>query len=596
MNIGNKFWLPVSLLFSAPVFSQVTYTIDLTQPEHHMAKVEVAFPKVSSDELTVNLPVWRTGKYKVLPTADGVRNFVAKDAKGKTLDWTRTETGSWQVQLNKPSKVTVSYNLYANELGTRTRHISSTHAYLDASAVFMYSPIFRNEELNIELKVPKKWKSYSGLESESKNSFVAPNYDVLVDSPIETGISHHRSFKADGRNYELVIWGEGNYNIDQIVADLKKISGQAHRWWDNYPFKRYVYMVHATSGARGATEHLNSTIIQLPRFMFRERKDYLRFISTASHEFIHTWNVKAYRPAEIANYDYQHPKLTELLWLAEGSTSYFQNQLLLTAGVMTPKEYFADLAKRINSNINKPGKQVQSVAESSANEWTSTGGDYAHNNSVNIYSEGYMASLALDMSMLNDTKLKHSYRDVHRELYRNYKLPKGYTNDDVKHIIKGLTGKSYEGWWKSHISEPSTLDFKSLLANAGLKLKFGKDKVYSGMSLSSDSLKLARVSEGSPAWNAGIGAGDQIVAINGLKVTASGFNKRLEDFKVGDSIEVTAFKDDKLQHFEVKLSSKPEGKVQIKAVEKPTKAQKAFLKAWLGIDWPFDAKGQYLKK
>lgn len=98
-------------------------------------------------------------------------------------------------------------------------------------------------------------------------------------------------------------------------------------------------MVHATSGAGGATEHLNSTVIQLPRFSFRERKDYLRFISTASHEFIHTWNVKAYRPAGLVPYDYQHENMTELLWIAEGSTSYFQGQLLLRAGVMTPKEF-----------------------------------------------------------------------------------------------------------------------------------------------------------------------------------------------------------------------------------------------------------------
>ena len=110
--------------------------------------------------------------------------------------------------------------------------------------------------------------------------------------------------------------------------------------WDDYPFERYVYIVHATSGVRGATEHLNSTVIQLPRFKFRERKDYLRFISTASHEFIHTWNVKAYRPAQIAKYDYQQEKVTDLLWLAEGSTSYFQNQLLLSGGIMKPKEFF----------------------------------------------------------------------------------------------------------------------------------------------------------------------------------------------------------------------------------------------------------------
>ncbi|HBF45198.1 MAG TPA: hypothetical protein DDW91_01290, partial [Shewanella frigidimarina] len=54
-------------------------------------------------------------------------------------------------------------------------------------------------------------------------------------------------------------------------------------------------------------------------------EDYLRFISTASHEFIHTWNVKAYRPQGLVPYDYQSENMTDLLWMAEGSTSYFQN-------------------------------------------------------------------------------------------------------------------------------------------------------------------------------------------------------------------------------------------------------------------------------
>ncbi|MGB0893861.1 MAG: M61 family metallopeptidase [Parashewanella sp.] len=602
MKLSRLAWLTTAALAPSMSFAQVDYQIDLTSPEHHLAQVEVNFPKTDSKLLTVNLPIWRTGKYTVLPIADGIRNFIAKDEDGQVLPWKKTEIGQWQVQLDKPSNVTVSYQLHANELGTRTRHISASHAYLDASAAFMYSPEFRNEGVSVELKVPKSWKSYSGMDyGSNKHSFVAPNYDVLVDSPIETGISHHRQFSADGRDYELVVWGEGNYDLDQVVTDLTKLSGTAERIWDDYPFKRYVYMVHATSGARGATEHLNSTIIQLPRFKFRERKDYLRFISTASHEFIHTWNVKAYRPAALGTYNYQHPEVTELLWLAEGSTSYFQNQLLLSAGIMKPKEFFADLVKRIGSNKNKPGTDEQSIAQASAGQWTSTGGNYAHNHSVNIYSEGYMVSLALDFSILEDTDLKKSYRDVHRQLYRDNKVPAGYTPQDVKNIIAKLTDKSYDSWWKQHIDSPVQLDFDALLKQAGLKLSYGKDnkqKVYTGMTLSSrhNSLTLSRVQRNGPAWKAGVVAGDEIVAVNGLKVTASGFTKRMEDFNAGDKVELTLFSDDKLKNVTMTIGEQPKGKLAITAVAKPSKQQKAFLKAWLGIDWPFDDKGNFLVK
>ena len=600
MKANSLVWLTTATLFSSSVFADVNYKIDLTEsPEHHLANVEVVFPKTDLASLSVNLPIWRTGKYTVMPIADGIRQFTATDAKGNVLPWQRTETGEWQVKLTEPSQVTVNYQLYANELGMRTRHISATHAYLDASAVFMYSPNFRDQEVNVELEVPNGWRSFSGMDyGSNKHSFVAPNYDVLVDSPIETGINQHREFSADGRNYELVVWGEGNYDVEQIVTDLKKISSQADRLWDDYPFERYVYMVHATSGARGATEHLNSTIIQLPRFMFRERKDYLRFISTASHEFIHTWNVKTYRPAQIATYNYQKEVVTPLLWLAEGSTSYFQNQLLLSGGVMTSKEFFADLSKRIQANENKPGKETQSAASTSLGTWASTGGDYAHNFSVNIYSEGYMASMALDHSIMQQSDLKHSYRDVHRELYRNHKVPKGYTSAEVQAIAEKLTGDSYDAWWKTHIDSPSALDFDALLQQAGLKLNRGdKRETYTGIKLSSgaNGLALSRVQKNSPAWQAGIGAGDQLIAINGLKVTAKGFQKRLDDFKAGDVIEMTLFQDDQLKTAKVKLAEKSKGKYAIQAVENPSEDQKAFLKKWLGIDWPFDEDGKFAK-
>lgn len=594
--------LILSALGSTTVLADVDYKIDLSQPEHHLAKVSVTFPEAKAGEFNVNLPVWRTGKYQVLPLSDGVRLFSAKDSQGNSLPWKRSASGEWQIALDKPASVTVSYQLYANELGQRVRHIDASHAYLDASGVFMYSPQFRTDPVAVQLTVPEHWQSYSGMSSgNAAHSFVAPNYDVLIDSPIETGVSLHKQFSANDKDYELVFWGEGNYDADKVVKDLTALSGQAKAIWDGYPFDRYVYMVHATSGAGGATEHLNSTVIQLPRFSFRERKDYLRFISTASHEFIHTWNVKAYRPAGLVPYDYQHENMTELLWIAEGSTSYFQGQLLLRAGVMTPKEFLEDLAKRIEKSELTPGREIQSVAEASLGEWSSTGGDYAINHSVNIYSEGYLASLALDFSLLTDSNLAHSYRDVHRKLYQDYRVPKGYTVSDVKQILKDLSGKDYGPWWQSHVNSPLSLEFSSLLSQAGLVMSYGKDskaEPFTGMTLSSEhgSLVLSQVLRNGPAWQAGIVAGDEILAINGLKVTAQGFDKRIKDFKVGDKVEITLFNNDKIKQVALTLGEKQSGKLVLKGDAKATKQQKAFFKAWLGIDWPFDNKGELLTK
>ncbi|MCL1037891.1 PDZ domain-containing protein [Shewanella submarina] len=595
MKPGLSVFFALTTAATFPVVADIEYEIDLTSPGHQLAQVSINFPETTG-ELTVNLPVWRTGKYQVLPLADGVRMFAATDEDGKPLSWERVASGEWKIHLPQATEVNVSYQIHGDMLGTRVRHIDSTHAYLDASGVFMYSPQYRNDPLTVELDVPRGWKSHSGMESDGRHAFKAPNYDVFLDSPIETGINYFREFSADDKDYELVVWGEGNYDLEQMERDLKALSGTASVIWDDYPYERYVYMVHATGGERGATEHLNSTIIQLPRFNFRERADYLRFIATASHEFIHTWNVKAYRPEGLVPYDYQNENMTKLLWLAEGSTSYFQYQLLLRAGIASPKEFFADLAKRIDRNINNPGREQQSIREASETAWIGGGGDYGINHSVNIYSEGYLTSLALDFALLEDTQLKHSYRDVHRALYRDFRLPKSFNVDDVKDILADLTGKSYEPWWQANIDSPISLDYTSLLEQAGLVLSYGdNDKVKSnlGVALRSGSLVLSHVKRDGPAWSAGLHEGDEILAINDLKVTAGGFDKRIADFNVGDEVKVTVFSNDQLKTFKVTLGEAPVGKAQIRGIKGASEQQKDFLKAWLGIEWPFDDEGNF---
>lgn len=587
--------LSISYILSVSAHAEVSYRINLTKPEHQLAKVSVTFPE-TKNQLLISLPVWRTGKYQQLPLADGIRMLMAVDDSGKQLHYEYQGQGQWLIYLPKPTIVTVSYQLHGNLLEQRVRHIDDSHAFLNASGVFIYSPKYRQSPISIRLKVPKGWKSYSGMKRGKKShSFIADNYDELVDSPIETGINKRATFSANSIDYELVVWGQGNYDIKKIKKDLTRLSKQASSIWHDYPFERYVYMIHATSDIRGATEHQNSTIIQVPRFKFRQRQDYLRFIATASHEFIHSWNVKAYRPKGLVPYRYQQPNISELLWIAEGSTSYFQYQLLLRAGIVTPQELLADLAKKISASLQTPGKEQQSIAEASQMKWVSTGGDYGINHSVNIYAEGFLTSWALDFDLLKQSKLKSSYRDVHRLLYRNFKLPRGYTVNDVQGILYNLTGKNYQNWWHKHVNSPISLDYKAMLKQAGLAMSYGenaKQKIYAGLTFAPNSLVIKHVQRNSPAWQAGIHAGDEIIAIDDLKLASikGAFEQRINDYEAGDDIRVALFRNQTLIKKNIELGEKYAEQLQIVPLAKASSYQKAFFKAWLGIDWPFDSK------
>ena len=282
--------------------------------------------------LDVKMPAWRTGRYNILNLANGVSGFTATDAQGRPLQWQKVDKSTWRIQLPQATPVRVRYNLYANELALRTRHIDDSHAYLDASAVFMYADRYRADDVSVALTVPQGWNSVSGMDSTADHRFVAANWDILVDSPIETGINTSRRFNEGGRDYDVVFWGKGNYDANLIAADLKKMVAEADTIWSGYPFQRYVFMIHAVDGpGGGATEHRNPAVIQMPRYAFQPRQRYLGFLSTASHEFVHTWNVKSYRGAGLVPYDYQKENYSDLLWVAEGSTSYFEDHLLLRA-------------------------------------------------------------------------------------------------------------------------------------------------------------------------------------------------------------------------------------------------------------------------
>jgi predicted metalloprotease with PDZ domain len=588
-------------LFFAQIMSahaNVKVNINIEQAEHHLAIVELKFDEVNGEQINFSLPTWRTGRYETLNLANGIRNFIAKDSQGNVLSWRKINKHTWQVSGTKNKKVHLTYQVYANQLAKRTRHIDDSHAFLDSSAVVMYSEASRNSAHTVQLSVPELWRSFSGLESgENSHQFIARNYDQLVDSPIETGINEHHQFIVDSRQYELVIWGEGNYDSAKMVEDLQVLVKQSKHIWQGHPFERYVFMVHATSGARGATEHVNSTIIQRSRFKFSTRKDYIGFITTAAHEFVHTWNVKQYRPQGIVPYDYQQENYSNLLWLVEGSTSYFQYQLLLRGNLLTTDEFFTTLAKRVTAHTHKPGKKSQSVAQASFDAWISEGGDYGNNHSVNIYSEGFLASWLLDFDILTKTALAKSYRNVHNQLYQQYRLPKSYNEDDVLTILKQITGADYQNWWQENIQGITEIDFSLLLAKAGLKMSYAKSakdklsntsKVWTGIKTkqSTHGLIVSSVEKNSPAWHAGMTIEDVIVAIDGLRMVEKDLSNRLKDFKPKQLITITYFRRDKLTTTTLELAKIAKNKLEIIPMVKASMEQKAFFKAWTGIDFP----------
>ena len=597
--IKSVFWIALISAISTFAEAKINYEIDIVDPNHHLAEITMQLP-AGDEQYQVSMSAWRTGKYQLLNLANGVRNFKAFDKQDKPLNWRRLDKSRWQIENPDKGEVFVKYLLYANELGYRTRHISDTHAYLDATATLMYSKQHISQIHQVKLSVPSKWRSYSGMVQLGPHEFVAQDWHQLADSPIETGINELYEFNSDGRDYQVVFWGKSNRENKKIADDLKKMVSQSQTIWKGYPYQKYVFMIHATSGATGATEHVNSTVIQRPRESFAKRSTYLdRFLRTAAHELVHTWNVKAYRPKALVPYNYLQENYSDLLWIVEGSTSYLQDHILLAAELQSVEEFLKELSERIDAHLRKPGRHMQSIASSSFEKWIAQGGDFANNHSVNIYSEGYMTSWLLDFKILEDTELKAGFKTLHNQLYQlnnqqkkpNHFSVASYDTNLLKQYLKDLTGKSYTDWWQENVESPVDINFEDLLDKVGLKfetLKAKDYKVWTGIEFKSGGEKLTinRVEKDGPGWQAGLTVGDQLVAINRQQVSAKNLDVWLKQFKSGDDIELAIFRDQKLISKTIRLGKISKKIRQVELLENPSQSQKAFFKAWLSIEHP----------
>lgn len=582
---------------SATARADVDYQLRITNAAQHLAEVRASFPATTGTTLDVQMPNWRTGRYNMLNLANGVRLFKAFDAKGQPLPVAKTDKGTWQVRTKPGDAVTVQYELYANMLGERTRHIDDTHAYLDASGVFVYAAPFRKEPVTVRLDVPQGWKSRSGMDGGAcEHCFVAPDYDVLVDAPIETGIHAFYSDKVDGRSIELAIWGHGNHDGKQMMSDLKKIVVETAKLYDNkVPFQRYLFIVHATDGAGGATEHANSTVIQKPRWTFAPRKQYLGFLRTAAHEFYHTWNVKAYRPKEMVPYDYQNENYNRLLWVAEGHTSYYDELIVLRAGLQTRDEFLEGYAKLIDDYLRQPGRFQQSAADASFDEWIAVGGERARNASVNIYSKGQVLALMMDIELRRQTGGKRGLEDMHRVLFEKHSTAQGgYDVPAVLAALRSVSGQAWDGWWARYVDGTAEIPFDTLLAQVGLrklvdvpKDQEQKTEWWAGWTLreGSDPALVTVVERDSPAWKAGVVSGDTLVAVNGLRVSGKDIGDKMSLAQAAP-FKLHLFRRDQLVEKELTPLRQPKGTLKLKAVDNASAAQKAMNASWLGVAWP----------
>ncbi|MXV13936.1 M61 family metallopeptidase [Hufsiella ginkgonis] len=600
----NKFFtlILLFLMTNAEAAVKLGFEVSFIEPQAHYAEVKMNISGIAKDYVDLKMPVWTPGSYLVREFSKNVEGFSAATASGKQLPVERVRKNTWRVYANK-GDFTVSYRVYAFEISVRTAFVDASHAFLSPAGVFLYPDGMLAQPCTVEIQPYNGWKKIStGLEpvSGQENTFYAPDFDILFDSPIEVGNQDVFSFSAAGVNYEMAMYGQANYDKQRLMKDMPKVIETQTAIFGENPNKRYVFIVHNYAVGSGGLEHLNSTVLGVARNSYGTESGYVGFLRLAAHEHFHLWNVKRLRPKALGPFDYENENYTTNLWIAEGFTSFFDKFSIFRAGFSTPEAYMAGVLGDVGIVENQPGNRIQSASEASYDAWTKQyrPNENSKNTTISYYNKGALIATVMNLEIMHATKGEKSLDDLMRAMYETYykKLKRGYTDAEFREMAGKIAGKSLDEIYNDYVNGTEPINYNKYFGYAGLKMIYddaAKTTAVLGLTLALKDGKttVTNVARGSAGWDDGINVNDEILAINDQRINpvavetgkATEVDKAIASMKPGDKITVLVNRDGLLQTLKVTLKGDPTIKFKVLAEESVTPAQAAVRKKWLNI-------------
>ncbi|MGB8700140.1 MAG: peptidase M61, partial [Thermosynechococcaceae cyanobacterium] len=314
---------PIPTTITTP---QIHYTVAMPHPETHLFEVRLTLSNWTAPHLDLKFPVWTPGSYLVREYGRHLQDFSAENPQGHPLNWQKISKNHWQVETPNPTTLVIRYRIFANELTVRTNHLDITHGYFNPAALFFRVPGWEQQAIAITI-IPSKpdWHISTPLPAhpDQPQTFIAANFDELVDSPFEIGTHTLYDFDVLGKPHQFAIWGQGHVPIDRVLADTQKIIETEAQLFGGVPYDRYLFLLHLAANSYGGLEHRMACSLIYSRFGLGTEEGYNKFMSLVAHEFFHLWNVKRIRPKGLEVFDYDQENYTDSLWFSEGTTSFY---------------------------------------------------------------------------------------------------------------------------------------------------------------------------------------------------------------------------------------------------------------------------------
>jgi len=571
----------------------VTYTLSMPTPWTHHLEVEMSIqnidkiPQLSNKEfIDIKMATWTPGSYLIREYSKNIEELEAF-SNGRKINFNKVNKNTWRV-YGKHKQILIKYKVYCYELSVRNNFIDESHAYLNGAPTFLYLNELAKESSKIIIKPYTGWNKVStALEKFPEMlTFFSPNLDTLIDSPIEIGNHKTLDFYSAGVKHHLAIYtnDESKINDSLVLMNFKKMTQEASNVIGSNPCKEYTFIIHQLPGIGGGLEHLNSTTCQTNPNAFASSEEFKNSMGLFAHEYFHLWNVKRIRPFNLGPFDYENENYTNMLWVSEGITSFYQNSILLRANIISPEDYILRELSAINSIESKPGNKNQSVSEASFDAWIKyyRQNENSSNSGISYYDKGGVLGAMLNLYIIGETNGKKNLDDVFKYLWNEIYLKenRGYKDEEFQFACEKVAGKSLKLFFDEYVWGKEQINYKKFYEYVGINIIpiASEQTPYLGINIGAGS-KITSIVKNSSAYNGKLNVNDEIIEINDKKLS----EWKIDNHQIGESINVKVRRFGKIINFNVKLEKSPFVQYKLEKMNNPSEKQVQLYKKWLFI-------------
>jgi predicted metalloprotease with PDZ domain/cyclophilin family peptidyl-prolyl cis-trans isomerase len=459
----------------------IVYTLRFPDPASKAFTVEMTVPSGPRATVDLMMAIWSPGFYGLQNYADRVSHVEARAADATALDVLKPSPSRWTVATGGRPSFTLTYTVAAPRGSNLGNGVTETSAVIIGPATYitLVEPDpHTHRPAEVRLDLPAGWKgSMTSLDAAPggrPNDYVAPDYDILADSPILAGVDLATTeFAVAGITHYWTYLGRADWDGAKVADWLKPLIEEHVRFWGGLPYRKYAFLNIVTGGRGGSgVEHLNSVAIttggaepQTPEARFRQA-------AFLSHEYFHAMNVKRLRPVELGPFDYEHAPVTTGLWVGEGLTSYFGDLLAERSGLGTPTDYLALESRHIRDlQVNQPGRLSQTLEQASSQMFERLPADKR----VDYYVKGPVVGLVLDAHIRHRTNGRKSMDDVMRLEYGRWSGARGYTAGEFNQTVSDAAGVDVSALLHTLIATTEEVDYSEMLDWFGLRFAAAED-------------------------------------------------------------------------------------------------------------------------